>query len=60
MENLILKEEAFALIGLCMEVHNNLGHGFLEVVCKDALQLELLRANIPFTRKKLYEVNYKV
>ncbi len=42
-----------------MEVHNNLGAGFLEVVYKDALEYEFKKANIPFEREKMYEVNYK-
>ena len=42
-----------------MEVHNNLGPGFLEIVYKDALEYEFKKANIPFQREKEYEVNYK-
>lgn len=42
-----------------MEVHNNLGAGFLEVVYKDALEYEFRKANIPFEREKEYSVNYK-
>lgn len=42
-----------------MEVHNNLGPGFLEIVYKDALEYEFIKANIPYEREKRYEVNYK-
>ncbi len=42
-----------------MEVHNNLGAGFLEIVYKDALEYEFRKANIPYEREKMYEVNYK-
>ena len=28
----VLKEETYEIIGLCMEVHNQLGGGFLEIV----------------------------
>jgi GxxExxY protein len=59
MVNLILKEEAYKIIGICMEVHNNLGHGFLEIVYKDALEYEFRKANILYEREKKYEVNYK-
>jgi GxxExxY protein len=59
MANLILKEEAYKIIGICMEVHNNLGHGFLEIVYKDALEYEFRKANILYEREKQYEVNYK-
>ena len=39
---LILKEESYQIIGKCMEVHKELGHGFLEVVYKDALEIEFM------------------
>lgn len=42
-----------------MEVHNNLGPGFLEIVYKDALEIEFREAGIPYEREKKYEVNYK-
>jgi GxxExxY protein len=40
MAELIYKEESYQIIGLCMEVHKNLGPGFLEIVYKDALEYE--------------------
>ena len=42
-----------------MEVHNNLGAGFLEIVYKDALSYEFIKAFMQFEREKQYEVNYK-
>lgn len=42
-----------------MEVHNNLGAGFLEIVYTDALEYEFRKANISYEREKKYEVNYK-
>lgn len=59
MTEIIYKDESFRIIGLCMEVHNNLGKGFLEIVYKDALEYEFRKNNIPFEREKEYEVNYK-
>ena len=59
MKELIYKEESYELIGTCMEVHNNLGPGFLEIVYKDALEFEFRKANILYEREKEYEVNYK-
>ena len=58
MSELIYKEESYKIIGKCMEVHNNLGPGFLEIVYKDALELEFRKANIPYEREKKYDVNY--
>ena len=59
MTDIIYKEESFKLIGLCMEVHNNLGKGFLEIIYKDALEYEFRKNNIPFEREKEYTVKYK-
>lgn len=59
MENFPFKVETYKILGLCMEVHNNLGHGFLEIVYKDALEFEFKRNQIPYEREKEYPVNYK-
>ena len=59
MVDLIYKDESFKIIGLCMEVHNNLGKGFLEIVYKDALEFEFNRKGIEFEREKKYVVRYK-
>ncbi len=53
------KEESYKIISKCMEVHNNLGAGFLEIVYKDALEYEFSKAGIPYQREKLYTVQYK-
>ncbi len=59
MSDIVYKEESYRIIGLCMEVHNNLGPGFLEIVYKDALEYEFKKANIPYQREKQYDVHYK-
>src|SRR5436190_6529760 len=59
MDKILYKEESYQIIGKCMEVHNNLGTGFLEIVYRDALEYEFRKANILFEREKVYEVNYK-
>ena len=55
----VLKEETYAIIWLCMEVHNQLGAGFSEIVYKDALEYEFQKANIFYRREQEYCVNYK-
>lgn len=59
MISLLFKEECYEIIGSCFEVHNYLGPGFLEVVYKDALEIEFKKAGIPFQREKIYTINYK-
>lgn len=59
MSEIIFKEESYKIIGICMEVHNNLVPGFLEIVYKDALEYEFKKADIQYEREKKYEVNYK-
>ena len=57
--NVIYKEESYEIIGICMEIHNYLGHGFSEIVYKDALEIEFRKAGIFYEREKEYEVVYK-
>jgi GxxExxY protein len=59
MAEIILKEESYKIIGLCMEVHNQLGVGFKEIIYKDALEIEFKAHKIPFTREKQFKIEYK-
>jgi GxxExxY protein len=59
MSELLYKDEVFKLVGLCMEIHRELGKGHDEVIYKDALVIELQRAQIQFARERKYEVAYK-
>lgn len=59
MSEIIYKEDSYSIVGLCMEVHSQLGHGFSEVVYKDALEFEFIENEISFQREKEYPVHYK-
>ena len=59
MGELIYKDEAFKIIGCCMEVHRELGKGHDEVIYKDALEIEFQRQEIPFRREQEYKLTYK-
>ena len=56
---LIFKEESYKIIGACMEVHNELGKGFSEIVYKDALEIEFQLQGIPYSREIMFDVFYK-
>jgi len=56
--DLIHKEEAYDIIGACMDVHSELGPGFLEAVYHEALLLELENRGIPYETNVKLKVSY--
>ncbi len=51
--------QTFAIIGAAMEVHRELGHGFLEAVYQEALTREFDARSIPFEIEKILDIDYK-
>jgi GxxExxY protein len=49
----------FEIIGAAMEVHRQLGCGFLEAVYQEAFALELKNRDIPHIREEQFPVTYK-
>ena len=58
-DDLVYAEEAYKIIGICMEIHRVLGRGFSEIVYKDAIQHELNARGLHYEREKKYEIVYK-
>ncbi len=58
-DTLIYKDECYQIVGACMEVHKELGPGFLEAVYQEALELELDIQTIPFISQKPLDIYYK-
>ncbi len=55
---LIYEKESYAINGAAMHVHSVLGHGFLESVYQEALEIEFQKRNIPYEREKDIRINY--
>ncbi|MCQ2289155.1 MAG: GxxExxY protein [Muribaculaceae bacterium] len=58
-DEFIYKTEGWNLIGAAMEVHKQLGCGFLEKVYQEALQQELTMRGIHCEREKRFSIIYK-
>ncbi|HJT45871.1 MAG TPA: GxxExxY protein, partial [Chthoniobacterales bacterium] len=51
--------ETFAIIGAAMEVHGELGRGFLELAYQTALAIEFQQHGIPFQAEVELPIRYK-
>ena len=49
----------YAIIGAAIEVHKQLGHGFLEPVYQESLAVEFDKRSIPFQREVKLPIHYK-
>ncbi|MEZ4833659.1 MAG: GxxExxY protein [Caldilineaceae bacterium] len=56
---LLMKDEVYKIVGAAMEVHSQLGSGFLEAVYLEALARECQARNIPFEPQKPLQIRYK-
>ena len=53
------KKETYDIIGACMEVHNELGCGFLEAVYQEALSIVFAEKGVPHVREKVLDVMFR-
>jgi GxxExxY protein len=56
---LLFKDEVYAIVGAAMEVHNELNAGFAEAAYQEAMEVELGLRGIPFERQKRLTIIYK-
>jgi GxxExxY protein len=54
-----MDEKTYKIIGAAMEVHRELGCGFLEAVYQEALDREFDAQNIPHVSQPVIEIIYK-
>ncbi|MDB5354172.1 MAG: hypothetical protein JWN24_625 [Phycisphaerales bacterium] len=59
MTDLICKDKVYAIVGAAMEVHRELGCGFLEAVYQEAMKMELTDRGLPFKSQELLRLMYK-
>ena len=58
-EQIIYKDECFALQGAVFEVYREMGHGFLESVYQECLQKEFTAKRVPFVVQPSLALTYK-
>jgi GxxExxY protein len=59
VDKLVFKGESYQIIGVCFEVHREMGSGFLEAVYQECLSLEMTKQNISFAEKPKLALQYK-
>ena len=58
-ENILYKDESYAIMGACFNVYKAMGSGFLEGVYQECLNIELKDQNIPFKAQEPLILKYK-
>lgn len=59
MSEILYKEEVFQIVGGCFAVYNEKGHGFLEPVYQDCMEIELDHLGIPFDSQRELLLSYR-
>jgi GxxExxY protein len=57
--DLLFRDECYAIQGAVFEVHRELGAGFTESVYQECLEKELLARSIPFQSQPILSLSYK-
>jgi GxxExxY protein len=56
---LLFKDEVYTIIGACFEVYKDKGHGFLESVYQECLEMEMTRKGVPFESQVPLQLDYR-
>jgi GxxExxY protein len=59
LTELLLKDEVYSIVGAAIEVHKELGFGFLEAVYQEAMEIELKKRSIPYEVQVPLSISYK-
>jgi GxxExxY protein len=59
MNNLLFKDEVYSVMGAAIDVHRELGPGFLEAVYQEAMEIELATRSVPFSAQLPLQIQYK-
>ena len=57
--DIIYPDESYAITGACFAVYKDKGHGFLEPVYQECLEMELADQKIPFVAQVALALTYK-
>ena len=56
---ILYKQESYDIIGAAMEVYRDKGHGFVEPVYQDCMEIELTHCGIPFAPQQEISLTYR-
>jgi GxxExxY protein len=56
---IVYKDEAYAIVGACFEVYNEMGCGFVEPVYQECLRMEFMARSLPFHPQRELALKYK-
>jgi GxxExxY protein len=57
--DLIYRNEAYQIIGACLNVYKDKGHGFVEPVYQECLEIELQHQQIPYDSQFEIHLDYR-
>jgi GxxExxY protein len=59
MSDLLFRNETYQIIGGCMTVYKDKGHGFVEPVYQDCMEIELEHLKVPFLSQVNLPLTYR-